>query len=44
VLVNGKQYVGSLDDPKEFASFVLQAAGETYSTATPTPTPTPAAG
>lgn len=42
VLVNGKQYVGSLDDPKEFASFVLQAAGETYSTATPTPTPTPA--
>ncbi|MCU1637343.1 MAG: hypothetical protein JWQ68_2582 [Cryobacterium sp.] len=46
VLVNGKQYVGALDDPKEFASFVLQAAGETYSTATPTPsateTPTPA--
>lgn len=42
VLVNGKQYVGSLDDPKEFASFVLQAAGETYSTSTPTPTPEPA--
>ncbi|MFT2815404.1 DsbA family protein [Leifsonia sp. A12D58] len=42
VLVNGKQYVGSLDDPKEFASFVLQAAGETYSTSTPTPTPVPA--
>jgi protein-disulfide isomerase len=42
VLVNGKQYQGSLDDPKEFASFVLQAAGETYSTSTPTPTPTPA--
>lgn len=44
VLVNGKQYVGSLTDPKEFAAFVLQAAGETYSTstATPTPTPTPA--
>ena len=41
VLVNGKQYVGSLDDPKEFASFVLQAAGETYSTSTPTPTPVP---
>ncbi|MCU1443560.1 MAG: hypothetical protein JWQ59_1710 [Cryobacterium sp.] len=38
VLVNGKQYVGDLKDPKEFASFVLQAAGETYSTATPTPT------
>ncbi|MGO4692047.1 DsbA family protein [Glaciibacter sp. 2TAF33] len=44
VLVNGKQYVGALDDPKEFASFVLQAAGETYSTSSPTPTPTPAAG
>jgi hypothetical protein len=41
VLVNGKQYVGDLQDPKEFASFVLQAAGETYSTSTPTPEPTP---
>jgi len=46
VLVNGKQYVGSLEDQAEFQSFVLQAAGEAYSesTATPTPTPTPAAG
>ena len=42
VLVNGKQYVGALDDPKEFAAFVLQAAGEAYSTSTPTPKPTPA--
>jgi protein-disulfide isomerase len=42
VLVNGKQYLGSLQDPKEFAAFVLQSAGETYSTSTPTPTPTPA--
>lgn len=44
VLVNGKQYVGSLTDPAEFQSFVLQATGETFSesTATPTPTPTPA--
>lgn len=42
VLVNGKQYVGSLDDPKEFAAFVQQAMGETYSTATPTPAPAPA--
>lgn len=42
VLVNGKQYAGSLDDPKEFAAFVQQAMGETYSTATPTPTPAPA--
>ncbi|MBM7505533.1 DsbA family protein [Agromyces aurantiacus] len=45
VLVNGKQYVGSLEDSAEFQAFVLQAAGESYSesTATPTPTPTPAA-
>ncbi|MEJ3403808.1 thioredoxin domain-containing protein [Rathayibacter sp. YIM 133350] len=42
VIVNGKSYSGSLTDPKEFSSFVLQAAGETYSTSTPTPTPTPA--
>ncbi|SDK25004.1 Protein-disulfide isomerase [Cryobacterium psychrotolerans] len=40
VLVNGKQYLGSLKDPKEFAAFVLQSAGATYSTSTPTPTPT----
>jgi len=39
VLVNGKQYLGSLKDPKEFAAFVLQSAGATYSTSTPTPTP-----
>ncbi|MET0975272.1 MAG: thioredoxin domain-containing protein [Leifsonia sp.] len=42
VLVNGKQYSGSLTDPAEFNAFVIQAAGETYSTSTPTPTPTPA--
>ncbi|PJJ61956.1 DsbA family protein [Compostimonas suwonensis] len=42
VLVNGKQYTGSLDDPNEFSAFVLQAAGETYSTSTPSPTDTPA--
>ena len=40
VLVNGKQYLGALDDPKEFAAFVLQSAGATYSTSTSTPTPT----
>jgi hypothetical protein len=45
--VNGKQYVGSLEDPAEFRAFVLQAAGESYSESgtpspTPTPTPTPA--
>ncbi|WP_233205856.1 thioredoxin domain-containing protein [Cryobacterium sp. Y82] len=39
ILVNGKPYTGSLEDPKEFASFVQVALGETYSTSTPTPTP-----
>ena len=46
VLVNGKQYQGSLTDPAEFQSFVLQATGEAFSesnsTPSPTPTPTPA--
>ena len=42
VLVNGKQYVGSLTDPAEFQSFVLQATGETFSESNATPTPTPA--
>ena len=42
VLVNGKQYVGSLTDPAEFQSFVLQATGETFSESNTTPTPTPA--
>ncbi|TFD29295.1 MULTISPECIES: DsbA family protein [Cryobacterium] len=41
ILVNGKPYTGSLEDPKEFASFVQVALGETYSTSTPTPDPTP---
>jgi len=40
VLVNGQAYSGSLTDANEFASFVLQAAGNTYSTSTPTPDPT----
>lgn len=46
VLVNGQQYSGSLTDPAEFQSFVLQATSATFndseSTPTPTPTPTPA--
>jgi len=42
VLVNGKQYVGSLTDPKEFAAFVLSVAADAFSTSTPTPTPEPA--
>jgi protein-disulfide isomerase len=46
VLVNGQQYEGSLENPAEFQSFVLQATSATFndsdSTATPTPTPAPA--
>ncbi|MDT0117562.1 thioredoxin domain-containing protein [Microbacterium sp. PRF11] len=41
VLVNGTPYVGSMDDAKEFAQFVLTVDSNAYySTATPTPTPT----
>lgn len=42
VLVNGKQYTGSLDDPTEFQAFVTQAASQSFTSSTPTPTPTPA--
>lgn len=45
VLVNDKQYTGSITDPKEFQAFVLSVASETYaqnSSPTPTPTETPA--
>ena len=41
VLVNGTQYVGALDDPKEFAQFVLTVASDSYYKATPSPTATP---
>jgi protein-disulfide isomerase len=41
VLVNGKQYTGSLTSATDFKAFVLQAQGEAYSTATPVPTSTP---
>ena len=41
VMVNGTQYVGALDDPKEFAQFVLTVASDAYFKATPTPTSTP---
>ena len=42
ILVNGIPYVGALDDPKEFAQFVLTIASDAYyKTASPTPTPTP---
>lgn len=40
VLVNGTQYVGALEDPKEFAQFVLTVASDAYYKSTPTPTPT----
>jgi protein-disulfide isomerase len=44
VLVNGKQYKGSITDPAEFKAFVLQASGETYQKSTSkTDTPTPTA-
>lgn len=44
VLVNGQQYVGSLDDPAEFQSFVLQATSATFNdSSSPTPTPAPPA-
>lgn len=46
VLVDGKQYSGSVTDASEFKAFVLQASAETYQSstaaATPTPTSTPA--
>lgn len=42
ILVNGKPYVGALDDPAEFAQFVLTIASDAYyQTPSPTPTPTP---
>jgi len=40
VLVNGQQYVGNLDDSKEFAQFVLTLSSAAYYTSTPSPTPT----
>lgn len=44
VLVNGTEYVGNMDDPKEFAQFVLTVDSNAYySTATPTPSATPSA-
>lgn len=44
VLVNGTPYMGALDDPAEFAQFVLTIASNSYYKSTaPTPTPTPTA-
>ncbi|WP_137846084.1 thioredoxin domain-containing protein [Microbacterium sp. 2FI] len=41
VLVNGTPYVGALDDPQEFAQFVLTIASDAYYEESPTPSPTP---
>lgn len=42
IFVNGELYQGALDDPKEFAQFVLTTASDAYyRTASPTPSPTP---
>lgn len=38
IFVNGVQYVGAVDDPKEFAQFVLASASNAYFTPSPTPT------
>lgn len=44
VLVNGTEYVGNMDDAKEFAQFVLTVDSNAYySTATPTPSVSPSA-
>ncbi|MGC5171552.1 DsbA family protein [Micromonospora sp. DT81.3] len=42
ILVNGQPYVGKLDDPAEFAQFVLTLSSDAYYS-TPSPTPTPSA-
>jgi protein-disulfide isomerase len=43
VLVNGTPYAGALDDPKEFAQFVLTLSSDAYyKSSTPSPTVTPA--
>ncbi|KQM15732.1 thioredoxin domain-containing protein [Plantibacter sp. VKM Ac-2880] len=39
ILVNGKQYTGSLTDAEQFAAFVLAVSSESYSTDTPSPSP-----
>ncbi|GAB3608978.1 hypothetical protein GCM10027414_11030 [Humibacter ginsengiterrae] len=43
ILVNGKQYQGSLKDPDEFRAFIVKAQADTYSTPSPTASPTPTA-
>lgn len=43
ILVNGSPYVGALDDPKEFAQFVLTISSDSYYKENPSPTPSPTA-
>ncbi|MFD1714554.1 DsbA family protein [Amnibacterium flavum] len=43
VIVNGVQYKGAVDDPEEFAAFVLAQSSTPEASSTPTPTPSPAA-
>ncbi|GHD52425.1 hypothetical protein D9V29_06725 [Mycetocola manganoxydans] len=43
VLVNDKQYTGSITDDEEFQAFVLSVASETYAKSSPSPSPSPSA-
>jgi protein-disulfide isomerase len=43
IVVNGKQYTGSLTDPSAFSTFVLQTAGAFKSTPSASATPKPSA-
>jgi protein-disulfide isomerase len=44
IFVNGVQYVGAVDDPKEFAQFVFASASNAYfNTPSPTPSASPSA-
>ncbi|WP_111719138.1 thioredoxin domain-containing protein [Homoserinimonas sp. OAct 916] len=42
VVVNGKYYQGSIQDPKEFAQFIQEAAGAAYESSTPSEAPSDA--
>ncbi|MBT2483180.1 MULTISPECIES: thioredoxin domain-containing protein [unclassified Microbacterium] len=41
IIANGEAYVGALDDPDEFANFMLTVDNDASQEATPSPTPTP---
>jgi len=47
VIINGKKYNGAIDNPLDFATAVLKAAGDSFSdnsSATPNPSPSPSVG